>query len=138
MSLPMRTGSASIFAKAPQRRAPRDQGMAERDADIAQYRGVGEITLPARHRQFLGEVPQQRIGESEIALAIFEIDRIDLVRHGGGTDLAGDGFLAQIPERHIAPDIAAQVDADDIEGGQRVAVFADPVMRLDLGGERDC
>jgi len=52
-----------------------------------------EIALPARHRKLLGKMPQQRAGDSEIALGILEVDWIDLVRHGRGADFARFRFL---------------------------------------------
>ena len=72
--------------------------MRQRHAEVAQHRRVGEVALPARNRQLLREVTQQRIGDAEIAFGILEIDRIDLVRHGRGADFTGDGALAQIAE----------------------------------------
>ena len=128
----MRAGSASILARPRAERTPGDQRVPERDAEVAQHGRIGEIALPARDRQLLGEMAQQRIGDPAVAFRILEIDRIDLVRHGGGADLAGHGALAQVAEGDVAPDIAAQVDEDDVDGGERIAVFGDPVVRLDL------
>ena len=104
MSAARRAGSASILPRPRSSARQRDQACAERDADIAQHRRVGEVALPARDRQFVGEVPQQRIGDAEVAFGILEIDRVDLVRHRRGADFAGYGALAQIAERDVAPD----------------------------------
>src|SRR5580704_1098357 len=41
---------------------------------------------------------------------------------------------AQVAERDVTPHVATQVDADDIDGGERIAVLGDPVVRLDLRG----
>ena len=70
------------------------QRVAEGDAHVAQHRRVGQVALQARDRQLLGQVPQQRVGEAEIAFGVLEIDRIDLVRHGRRADLAGLGLSA--------------------------------------------
>ena len=86
----MRCGSGLILREAALQRLPADEAMRQRDAEIAQHRRVGQVALPARDRQLVGEEAQQGIGQSEIALGIFEVDRIDLVRHGRGADFAGD------------------------------------------------
>ena len=99
----------------------------------AQHGGVGEVALPARDRQLLGRMPQQRIGDAEIALGILEVDRVHLVRHGRGADFAGDRALAEIAQRDVAPEVAAQVDEHRVAARERVAVLGDPVVRLDLG-----
>ena len=110
----MRSGSASILARPRPSALQAMRVCAERDAAVAQHGRVGEIALPARQRQLVGEVPQQRVGDAEVAFGIFEVDRIHLVRHGGGADFAGDGALAQIAERDVAPQVAAQVDEHDV------------------------
>src|SRR6185295_4905376 len=66
--------------------------------------------LPARHRQLLRQVAQQRIGDADVALGILEVDRIHLVRHGGGADLARLGPLAEVAERDVAPQVAVEVE----------------------------
>src|SRR6185312_13976949 len=43
-----------------------EQRVAEGDADIAHDRRVGQVPLPARDRQLLGEVMQQRVGQPQI------------------------------------------------------------------------
>ena len=78
------------LGQAAPERAPGDQRVAERDAEIAQHGRVGEVALPARHRQLVGEMAQQRVGDAEIAFGVLEIDRVHLVRHRRGADLAGD------------------------------------------------
>ena len=59
----------------------RHQYVAERNAHVAQYRGVSQIALPTRDRQFVGEVSQQGVRNAEVAFGVLEVDRIDLVRH---------------------------------------------------------
>jgi hypothetical protein len=36
---------------------------------------IGEIALPARDRQFVVHVSEERVGDAEIAFRVFEIDR---------------------------------------------------------------
>src|SRR6478735_6375845 len=78
---------------------------------------------------------QQRVGQPQIAFGILEVDGVYLVRHGRRTDLTGDRALAQVSERDITPGIAREIDEDGVDAGERIAVLADPVVRLDLGGE---
>src|SRR5690606_23911739 len=59
-----------------------------------------------------------------------------LVRHGRAADLARHHRLLEIPQRDVAPDVAAQVDGDGADAPVRVAQLGDVVVRLDLGGVR--
>ena len=45
-----------------------DQRVAEGHADIAQHRRIGQVALPARDRQLVGEVAQHRVGEARDCL----------------------------------------------------------------------
>ena len=79
---------------------------------------------------------QHRVGHAEVAFGIFEVDRVDLVRHGRGADLASLGALLEVAERDITPDVAAQVQQDRVGAGDRVEHLGHIVMRLDLYGVR--
>ncbi len=72
--------------------------MPQTDAEGTQYRGVGQVTLPARNRQFLRQMGHQGIGNAEVAFGIFEVNGVDFVRHGGRTDFARHDFLFEIPQ----------------------------------------
>jgi len=52
------------------------------NADISLYRGISQVTLPTGYWQFHRKVTQDGIGESEVPFSVFEINRIDFVRHG--------------------------------------------------------
>ena len=86
----------------PQRSAA-EHRVAERDAEVAQHGRVGEVALPARHRQLLGEVAQQRVGEAEVAFGVLEVDRVDLVRHRRRADLAGHASAAGNSRARCSP-----------------------------------
>ena len=80
--------------------------------------------------QFLGQVLEDRVGQAQIALGIFEIDGIDLVGHGRGADFAGLHLLLGRSPGNVAPDVPVQIDGDAVgpgEGveqlGQRVEVW---------------
>ena len=122
------------LAQAAQQRIEADQRMAERGAQRAQHGRIGQVALPAADRQLGGEMFEQRVGDAEVAFGILEVDRVDLVRHGRTADFAGLDRLLEVAERDVAPDVAAQVDADGVDAALRVAEFGDAVVRLDLGG----
>src|SRR6185312_11860332 len=109
------------LAETAQESAPRNQRVSERDADVAQHGRVGEVALPARDGKLLGEMPEQRVRDAEIALGVLEVDWIDLVRHRRGADLARDRSLFQIAEGDVTPRIATEVDEDHVRGGDRIA-----------------
>src|SRR5690606_29775577 len=75
-------------------------------------------------------------GDAEVALGVLEVDRVDLVRHGRAAHFAGFHRLPEVAQRDVAPDVAAQVDADRVDAPLRVADLGDAVVRLDLGGVR--
>src|SRR3546814_1185358 len=47
---------------------------------------------------------------------------------------AGLDRLLEVPQRDVAPDVAAQVDADGVDAPLHVADLGHAVVRLDLGG----
>ena len=128
----MRAASGSMRARPASAERQASSAVPERHAEVAHDRGVGQVALPARHRQLLGEVPQHRVRESGVALGILEGDGVHLVRHGRRSDLAGDRLLREVAERDVTPGIAAEVDEDRVRPRERVAVGRDPVVRLDL------
>ena len=56
--------------------------MTHRHAEIAQHRRIGEIALQTGDGQLVSEMPEEGIGQSQIALGVLEVDGVDLVRHG--------------------------------------------------------
>ena len=124
------------LAEAALQSAQRDQGVTQCDAEVAQHGRVREVALPARDGKLVGKVPQQRIGDTEVTLGIFKVDRVDLVRHRGGADFARDRPLTQVAKADVPPCVTRKIHEDDVRCGECVAVLADPVVRLDLGRER--
>src|SRR5690606_28433480 len=45
-----------------------------------------------------------------------------------------DGPRAEVAEAYVTPEIAAEIDRDRVAARQRLRVFRDPVVRLDLRG----
>src|SRR5262245_59024938 len=75
---------------------------------------------------------QQRVGEAQIALGVLEVDRIDLVWHGGRADLTGLGALSEIAQRDIRPQVAVETNQHSVRRSISVEQFGQAVMRLDL------
>ena len=55
------------------------------------------------------------VGHEQIALGVLEVDRIDLVGHGGRADLAFLDFLLEVFHRDVGPHVAAQVHQDIVD-----------------------
>ena len=77
---------------------------------------------------------EDRVGDAQVAFGVLEIDRVDLVRHGGRADLAGHGLLLEVAEGDVAPHVAVEIDEDGVEARDGVEQLGDVVVRLDLGG----
>ena len=110
--------------------------MGKANAQIAQHGGVGQVALPAGDRQLAGQVLHDRVGDAQVAFGVFEVDRVDLVRHGRGADFTRNGLLFEVAEGDIGPDIAIKVDQNGIEARDGIEQLGDVVVRLDLGGVR--
>jgi hypothetical protein len=131
-----RSGRDLELAQPLRQRVQPDLGVPERGAERPQHGGVGQVALPAADRQLFREVPEQGVGDAQVAFGVFEVDRVDLVRHGARSDLALLQLLPEVAERDVAPQVAAQVDQHDVRPPGRVAQLGDAVVRLDLGGHR--
>ena len=75
---------------------------------------------------------QEGVGHAEIAFGVFEVDRVHLVRHRGGTDFTGLQLLVEVAERDIAPDVTVHIDQDRVRAGDFLEEFSHVVVRLDL------
>jgi hypothetical protein len=85
-----------------------------------------------RNRQLFGHVPQQRVGETEVAFGVLEVDRIDLVRHRRRPDLAFLDALAEVTEGDVAPNVAIEIDEHRVGARDRIEQLGHVVVRLDL------
>ncbi len=111
-----------------------DQGVGKGGAAVAQCGGVGQVALPTGDREFLCEVFEQRVGDTEIAFGIFKVDGVDFVRHGRGSDFAVDRALSKISKRDVPPEIAGKIDEDGVASCDGMEEFSDPVVGFDLCG----
>ena len=108
--------------------------MRQAHAHVTQHGGVGQVALPAGHRQFGGQVIHDGVGQAQVAFGVFEVDRVDLVRHGGGTHFAFHGFLLEVAQGDVAPHVPVEVEQDGVEAHQGVEVLGHAVVGFDLGG----
>ncbi len=77
-----------------------------------------------------------RVRQAQIALGVFEVDRVHFVRHGRRANLARNGLLFEMVQRHITPDITIEINQDGVKAGDAVEHFGNIVVRLNLGGVR--
>ena len=57
---------------------------------------VGQVSLEPGYRQLVSEMSKQGNGHAEVSLSILEVNRVDLVRHGGRADLTSHILLLEI------------------------------------------
>ena len=79
-------------------------------------------------------MPEQCIGNAQVAFGIFKINGVDLMGHGGGTDFTGNGFLLEETVGNIAPDVAADINQDGVVTADGVKQFGHIIMGFDLNG----
>ncbi len=77
---------------------------------------------------------EQGVGQPQVAFRVFEVNGVDLVRHGGGADFAGNGFLLEETEGNVAPHVTVEIDQRRIKAHEDMEVFGHPVVRFDLNG----
>ena len=58
-----------------------DEAVCQGYTDIAQYRGVGEVTLQARDGELASEEAIDGVRDAKVTLCILEVDGVDLMRH---------------------------------------------------------
>lgn len=54
---------------------------------------------------------------TQVALAVFEIDWVHLVRHRGAADLTRDNTLPEVAQADVAPAITVEIKQDGVEAG---------------------
>ncbi|KFB68500.1 MAG: hypothetical protein CAPSK01_001896 [Candidatus Accumulibacter vicinus] len=79
---------------------------------------------------------QDGVRQTKIALGVFKVDWIHLVRHGRRTDLAILEFLLEEAQRDVAPDIPVQVDEDQVSTRKGIEQLRQRVVWLDLNRVR--
>src|SRR5208337_2701996 len=111
-------------------RLQRDDQMPERRTHRSYRRAVGEIALPSRDRQLGRQVIEQRARDSKVALAVLEVDWIDLVRHHRRAGLSRDGFLREVTDRDVAPHVAAEAEQDRVDAHHDAEQLGDKIVAL--------
>ena len=113
-----------------------NQGITDTHAEVTQHGRVGQVTLPAGNRQFACQMLQYRVGKAQIPFGVFEVDRVNFMRHGGRTNLTSNGFLFEVVKGDITPDVTVKVDQNGVEARNAIKQFGNVVVRFDLGGVR--
>src|SRR5579864_6721428 len=79
---------------------------------------------------------EQRICDAEIALAVFEIDWIDFMRHHRRAGLARDRLLREVANRDVVPHVAAEAEQNRVDTRHDREQLGDKVVAFDFGGHR--
>ena len=72
------------------------------------------------------------VRHADVTFRVFEIDGVNLVGHGGGANLAGDGPLLEVPDGDVAPDVAVKIEDDGVEPLDAVEQLGHVVVGFDL------
>ena len=107
--------------------------MAQRDPDVSQDRAVGKVALQAGNRQLGCQVLKEGIGNPKVSLGILKVDRVYLMRHGGGSHFPFPDLLLEIVHGDVGPDIPVQIDQDGVDTLQPVKEGGHMVVMLYLG-----
>lgn len=113
-----------------------EQGVAERGTDVALGGRIGQIALPTGFHQRGGEGVEQRTADLEVGFGVLETNRVDLVRHGGGTSGTLDWHLGEHAAGDVHPHVHAQVVHDAVGVGDGGVQLGLPVVAFDLRGQR--
>lgn len=68
------------------------------------------------------------------SFGVFEVNRVNFMRHGGRTNLTSNGFLFEVVKGDITPDVTVKVDQNGVEARNAIKQFSNVVVRFDLGG----
>ncbi len=104
------------------------------DTYVAADRGVGEVALQTGDGEFMAEVFEDGIGQTEVAFGILEIDGVHLVGHGRRPHLACLDLLFEILHGDVGPHIATEINEDNIDAFAVVEIGRHVVVVLNLGG----
>src|SRR3989344_4339836 len=75
---------------------------------------------------------KKRIRDSKIPLRIFEVNRIDFVRHCGRADFASFRFLGNPTVAYVSPDVLRKSYENRIDTAKIIKKFGVGIMRLYL------
>ena len=109
--------------------------MTHRNTNIAQNRAIGKVALQTAHGKFLRKELQQGVGNAQVSLTIFEINRVYFVRHSTRPYLACFDLLLEILHRDIHPEVAVEVDDDRIEAADGIEDSGQRIIVADLSRE---
>ncbi len=79
---------------------------------------------------------EDRVRQPDVAFTVFKVNRVNLVRHGRGADLALDGLLPEIAHGNVGPHVAVKIEQDVVPPRHGVKQLGHVVVRFDLRGQR--
>ena len=106
--------------------------VAKGNAEITLDGGVREIPLEAAQGELFCKMREERTGEAEIALAIFQIAWVHLVGHRGGADFGRLCLLSKDAAADIEPHVLSEIEEDRINPAEDMAEFGKVIMGVDL------
>ena len=77
---------------------------------------------------------QHGVGQTQVAFRVLKVNRVDLVWHRGGTNLAFFQALFEIAQGDIAPYVTVEVQQDGVGAGNCVKQDSHPVVGFNLDG----
>merc|ERR1719247_710016 len=78
-----------------------EKAVREAHAEAAEHGAVAQVALQPADRELRREVAEQGVGHPRVAFGILEVDRVHLVGHRRGTDLARDDLQLEQPAAHV-------------------------------------
>ena len=106
--------------------------MRQRHAHVPHHRAVGQVALHARMAEPLGQRGQQAVGQHEVALAVLELDGVDLVGHRGRTHLVVLLPLHEVAAGNVLPGVHVEIEQDHVDPPHDGKPFAPGVVVFDL------
>ena len=81
----------------------------------------------------MGQVVEQGVRQSQVALGVFKINRVDFVRHSGRSHFTLDSALLEITQGNVAPDVAIEINQYGVEPCQGIKKFCHVIVGFNLG-----
>lgn len=122
------------LAQSLQRACYGDDAVPQGHTDVAEHGRVGQVALQTADGQFGGEKCEHGVGHAEVALAVFVVNGVDLMRHGAGAYLAGFDLLLEVIHGDVHPEVAVEVDDDGVDAANAIEDSGQIVIVADLCG----
>ena len=108
--------------------------MCQRNTNVTDHRGVGQVPLQARYGQFGSKMAENGISYSKVSFGIFKINGIHFMRHSGRPYFFFFNMLLEIIHGNIGPHVPAQINANCVNAAKTMAQSSQMVVMFYLGG----